>query len=122
MLSKQEWRYESERAAAHKFGEKHMGWYVFRRYGAAPTAVAVVAVALGAGAYWVWNKAGDMLSGASRPSGAPHLFWFVAAALALATFAAFRSPSSATIFLVKAATAAILWLAVISYGVAAYLF
>lgn len=116
-LTKNEWNRHAEIAAAHKHGENHVGWYLFRRYGAGPTAVLVVLGALALGARWLWTHA--RLPGAGV-AGIPVAFWVLLVALILGTGVAFRPartvrPAAAT--LVRLVVVGLLWLGLITYAV-----
>lgn len=123
MLSRTEWMSEAERSAARKFGEQNAGLFMFRRWLAGPMGVLALAGLLGAGLYWLWNRIGDALSGAGHLPGLP--FWIAATVLLVITGIVFRPrplPTPGVMLLFKASVMGLLWLGLLTYGFALWLF
>jgi hypothetical protein len=119
-LTKEQWDHAAEKAAAEAYGRDHKGWYVFKRYGAAPTAVAAVLAGLGFLGYKLWSAASHALAG-DVPMPSP-LSLALFAALLIATLIAYRPgrfPLSLPAMLVKAIVFIGAWLMLIATALGA---
>jgi hypothetical protein len=117
-LTKEEWNRQAERAAAASFGEKHAGYYTFKRYAAGPLGILGLAGLLIGGATWAWNHV-HLPSAGTGPAHLPVLFWVFLIGLAIGTVVAFRPgrivPAAAV--LMRAVVFSLLWLGVVTYGI-----
>jgi hypothetical protein len=123
MLSKEEWNAVAERAAAADYGTRHARWLRFRRFGAGPAGILLVAGAVGLGVWWVFahliRPAFDhqwVRSDASLPIA----FWLFAAVALIATIYAFRPriiPPAPSLRFLRAVVAGLIWLGLLTYAV-----
>jgi len=119
-LTKQEWDHAAEKSAAEAYGRDHKGWYVFKRYGAKPTAAALVLAGIGWLGYKLWSAASHALSGDVAMPSATSVLLFVA--LLLATLVAYRPGRallSLPMMIVKAVVFVGAWLMLISVALGA---
>lgn len=116
-LTKDEWGRTAEHAAAARYGEKHMGFYVFRRFYALPLGLAVAAGTIGWGGYWLWNRAAELFSGGVSVHGTTAL-WVVAVLLLAGSIALLRPsfiPRTPSATLLRAGLVLLAWLGFLGY-------
>jgi hypothetical protein len=113
VITKDEWDRRAELAAAAKYGEKHVGWYTFKRYAAGPAGIAAAAGAVGLAAYWLFTHVHLPSATAGH---LPTAFWFFAIPLAIGTFIAFRPGRIFPVAFTLVVVLALLWLGLITYG------
>lgn len=121
-LSRQDWMDVAEKSAAEHYGRKHAGWFLFKRFGATPTAALIGAGALGWVAYQAWSILSAMFAGTNSASGIPVGLWVAAGVLLVLTVVAYRPgrmPTRFTPVLLKAVGFTLAWLALIAYAIGA---
>lgn len=118
MLTREEFKRHAEIAAAHKHGEDHKTYYVFRQYARGPLGAVSIALALALGLI-------TLVRHVHLPHAPAHVglaYWLVVAGLAAGTWLAFRiRVIMASTALARIVVAALLWLGVITYGVVTFL-
>jgi len=121
MLTRSQWNTEAQKEAAKIYGRKHAGRITALQYAREIAAVVLLAVG-GFGAWWVWEHARDLMSGATFESPGdtvPTWVWVAMGVLAVVTFVAFRPGRIDTfgVLVVKVLTIAGLWLWLIGMAV-----